>query len=204
MFDDLASALREKIEILTLERDEETGALSWVSERKRWAAVKLDSQRNLFSAVGVGARGVTVTIRPDRRLTLRDAIRWNGEFLHLTAISMDAERDRQEIRAAICHPETLTAKPQDRTGRDARNRPVAIPQAAYTFPGILAERYYRSEEDEVFRRETLERVLVTPKAVELRTGDLIQQGDSAPYTVLQRLDLEDYKNEYVIERRRDA
>lgn len=98
----------------------------------------------------------------------------------------------------------LTAKPQDRTGRDARNRPVAIPQAAYTFPGILAERYYRSEEDEVFRRETLERVLVTPKAVELRTGDLIQQGDSAPYTVLQRLDLEDYKNEYVIERRRDA
>ena len=145
-----------------------------------------------------------MTIRPDRRMTLRDAIRWNGEFLHLTAISMGAERDRQEIRAAICHPETLTAKPQDRTGRDARNRPVAIPQAAYTFPGILAERYYRSEEDEVFRRETLERVLVTPKAVELRTGDLIQQGDSMPYTVLQRLDLEDYKNEYVIERRRDA
>ena len=45
---------------------------------------------------------------------------------------------------------------------------------------------------------------MTPKAVELRTGDLIQQGDSAPYTVLQRLDLEDYKNEYVIEHRRDA
>lgn len=193
MHEQLSSALTEKIEILTLVLDDETGALSWVSERKRWAAVKLDSQRNLFSAVGVGARGVTVTIRPDRRLTLRDAIRWNGEFLHLTAISMGAERDRQEIRAAICHPEMLTAKPQDRTGRDARNRPVAIPQAAYTFPGILAERYYRSEEDEVFRRETLERVLVTPKAVELRTGDLIQQGDSAPYTVLQRLDLEDYK-----------
>ena len=174
MHEQLSSALTEKIEILTLVLDDETGALSWVSERKRWAAVKLDSQRNLFSAVGVGARGVTVTIRPDRRLTLRDAIRWNGEFLHLTAISMGAERDRQEIRAAICHPETLTAKPQDRTGRDARNRPVAIPQAAYTFP------------------------------VELRTGDLIQQGDSAPYTVLQRLDLEDYKNEYVIEHRRDA
>ena len=115
MHEQLSSALTEKIEILTLVLDDETGALSWVSERKRWAAVKLDSQRNLFSAVGVGARGVTVTIRPDRRLTLRDAIRWNGEFLHLTAISMGAERDRQEIRAAICHPEMLTAKPQDRT-----------------------------------------------------------------------------------------
>lgn len=204
MFDDLASALREKIEILTLTRDAETGALAWTPERKRWAAVKLDSQRNLFSAVGVGARGVTVTIRPDRRLTLRDAIRWNGEFLHLTAISMGAERDRQEIRAAICHPEMLTAKPQDRTGRDARNRPVAIPQASYTFPGILTERYHRSEEDEVFRREMLERVLVTPKAVELRPGDLVQRGEEPPYTVLQRLDLEDYKTEYVIERRGDV
>lgn len=204
MFDDLASALRDRVEILTLERDEETGAFSWVVERKRWAAVKLDSQRNLFSAVGVGARGVTVTIRPDRRLTLRDAIRWNGEFLHLTAISMGAERDRQEIRAAICHPEMLTAKPQDRTGRDARNRPVAIPQASYTFPGILTERYHRSEEDEVFRREMLERVLVTPKAVELRPGDLVQRGEEPPYTVLQRLDLEDYKTEYVIERRGDV
>lgn len=34
MFDDLASALRDRVEILTLERDAETGALSWVSERK--------------------------------------------------------------------------------------------------------------------------------------------------------------------------
>lgn len=204
MHEQLSSALTEKIEILTLVLDDETGALSWVSERKRWAAVKLDSQRNLFSAVGVGARGVTVTIRLDRRLTLRDAIRWNGEFLHLTAISMGAERDRQEIRAAICHPVTLTAKPQARTGRDTMNRPTVVQQATFSFPGILTERYFNSEEDEVFRRSTLERVLVAPKAVVLRVGDLVQLGDTAPYTVLQRMDLEFYKNEYVLERREDV
>ena len=204
MHEQLSSALTEKIEILTLVLDDETGALSWVSERKRWAAVKLDSQRNLFSAVGVGARGVTVTIRPDRRLTLRDAIRWNGEFLHLTAISMGAERDRQEIKAAICHPVTLTAKPQARTGRDTMNRPTVVQQATFSFPGILTERYFNSEEDEVFRRSTLERVLVAPKAVVLRVGDLVQLGDTAPYTVLQRMDLEFYKNEYVLERREDV
>ena len=143
MHEQLSSALTEKIEILTLVLDDETGALSWVSERKRWAAVKLDSQRNLFSAVGVGARGVTVTIRPDRRLTLRDAIRWNGEFLHLTAISMDAERDRQEIRAAICHPETLTAKPQmPETGRwQFRRRPTLSPASLQS--GITAARRTR-------------------------------------------------------------
>ena len=136
MHEQLSSALTEKIEILTLVLDDETGALSWVSERKRWAAVKLDSQRNLFSAVGVGARGVTVTIRPDRRLTLRDAIRWNGEFLHLTAISMGAERDRQEIRAAICHPE------MPETGRwRFRRRPTLSPASLQS--GITAARRTR-------------------------------------------------------------
>lgn len=204
MHEQLSSALTEKIEILTLVLDDETGALSWVSERKRWAAVKLDSQRNLFSAVGVGARGVTVTIRLDRRLTLRDAIRWNGEFLHLTSITLAPERDRQEIKAAICHPVTLTAKPQARTGRDTMNRPTVVQQATFSFPGILTERYFNSEEDEVFRRSTLERVLVAPKAVVLRVGDLVQLGDTAPYTVLQRMDLEFYKNEYVLERREDV
>lgn len=37
MHEQLSSALTEKIEILTLVLDDETGALSWVSERKRWA-----------------------------------------------------------------------------------------------------------------------------------------------------------------------
>lgn len=203
MHDQLSSALREKIEVLTLVQDDETGNMAWAPIRKRWASVKIDLQRSLFSAIGVGTQGATVIIRPDPCLTLQQAIRWNGKFLHLTSITLNAERDRQEIKAAICQSVALTAKPQDRTGRDALNRPVAIPQAAFTFPGILTERYYRSEEDEIFRRSTLERVLVTPKAVMLRAGDLVQLGGTAPYTVLQRMDLEAYKNEYVIERRED-
>ena len=52
--------------------------------------------------------------------------------------------------------------------------------------------------------ETLRRVLVTPKTVVLRTGDLVQRGDEAPYTVRQVMDLEFYKNEYVLERQEDV
>ena len=84
------------------------------------------------------------------------------------------------------------------------NRPTVAQQATFSFPGILTERYFNSEEDEVFRRSTLERVLVAPNAVVLRVGALVQLGDTAPYPILQRMDLEFYKNEYVLERREDV
>ena len=183
MQDHLSSALRDKIEILTLIQDDETGNMAWAPSRKRWGSVEIERQRNLFSIVGVGSQGATIIIRPDPLLTLHQAIRWNGEFLHLTSITLAPERDRQEIKAAICHPVTLTAKPQARTGRDTMNRPTVVQQATFSFPGILTERYFNSEGDEVFRRSTLERVLVAPKAVVLRVGDLVQLGDTAPYTV---------------------
>lgn len=204
MHDHLSSLLTEKIEILTLVQDDDTGNIAWAPSRKRWASVTLDTRRNIFSIVGVGTRGATVVIRTDLRLTLHQAIRWRGEFLHLTAIALNQERDRQEIKAAICTPVTVTAKPQARTGRGEFNRPVVEQQSAYTFPGILSEMYHQNEADEVFRKETLRRVLVTPKAVILRAGDLVQKGEEAPYTVRQVMDLECYKNEYVLERREDV
>lgn len=204
MYEQLSTALTKKIEILTLVQDDETGNIAWAPSRKCWATVKTETQRNLFSAVGVGAVGATVVIRPDLRLTQHQAIRWRGEFLHLTSILLNREQDRQEIKAAICQSVTLTAKPQARTGRDALNRPTKVEQASFTFPGILTEMYYRNDPDEIFRSTMQRRALVTPKVVVLRVGDLVQLNDGAPYTVRQVLDLETYKNEYVIERQEDA
>lgn len=86
MQDHLSSALRDKIEILTLIQDDETGNMAWAPSRKRWGSVEIDRQRNLFSIAGVGSQGATIIIRPDPLLTLHQAIRWNGEFLHLTSI----------------------------------------------------------------------------------------------------------------------
>lgn len=93
MQDHLSSRLTEKIEILTLIQDDDAGNIAWAPARKRWAAVELDTRRNIFTVVGVGTRGATVTIRPDPRLTLHQAIRWRGEFLHLTDIVFSPERD---------------------------------------------------------------------------------------------------------------
>lgn len=199
MHEQLSSALTEKIEILTLVLDDETGNLAWAPSGACWASVKVDTYRNLFSAIGVGTRGATVIIRPHLRLTLHQAIRWRGEFLHLTSILLNREQDRQEIKAAICQNVTLTAKPQARTGRDALNRPTKVEQASFTFPGILTEKYFRNEADDFYRAEVQQRVLVTPKEIQMRAGDLIQNGKEAPYTVRQVLDLDPYKNEYVVE-----
>ena len=204
MYEQLSSALTEKIEILTLVLDDETGNLAWAPSGTCWASVMVDTYRNLFSAIGVGTRGATVIIRPHLRLTLHQAIRWRGEFLHLTSILLNREQDRQEIKAAICQNVTLTAKPQARTGRDALNRPTKVEQASFTFPGILTEKYFRNEADDFYRAEVQQRVLVTPKEIQMRAGDLIQNGKEAPYTVRQVLDLDPYKNEYVVERSWEA
>lgn len=203
-FGNLSSRLKHQIEILELKKDEETGNYAWVQRKERWADVELDTRKNIFSEIGIGARGATILIRPDHELTLHQAMRWQGQFLFLTSIILGERRDRQEIKAAICYPATLTAKHQARTGRDAMNRPMVEQQSTLDFPGILTEMYYRNESDEIIRKATQRRVLVTPKAIVLRAGDLVQQGSEAPYTVRQVLDLDPYKNEYVIERQEDV
>lgn len=202
-FDRLSSTLVESVEILQLLQDEDTGNFAWTPVQRCCASVGLDTKSNLFSSVGIGARGATVILRPRLKLTLHQAMRWNGQFLFLTSIILSQERDRLDVKAALCEPVTLTAKPQVRTGRDGLNRPIVTQQPDFTFPGILTEKYYQNALDEIYQAETLQRVLVTPKAIVLRPGDLVQPGAEAAYTVRQALDLDPYKNEYVIERRKD-
>lgn len=200
----LADDLRQRLELLELRSDQEKAAYTWEVRRVCWGGVSFDERSNLFSSVGIGARGASIVIRPDRLLTLHGAMRLGDQFLFLTSIVLSDDRSRQEIRAAVCEPMTLTARPQDRTGRDAYNRPVAVSVPSFTFPGILTEKYFRNEADDVYRAEVQQRVLVTPKVIVLRAGDLVQKGNETPYTVRQVLDLDPYKNEYVIERSWEA
>lgn len=178
------------------------GVWKWVPVRRIWAAIDLQQKTNLFSKIGVGARDAAIVIW-QQELTLHNAIRQGGTHFFLTSIT-ERNRNQLDVRAALCEPVTLTAKPKARTGRDALNRPIVTQQPSFTFPGILTELYHRNAPDEIYRTETLQRVLVTPKVIRFRTGDLVQAGDEAPYTVRQVMDLDPYKNEYVIERQEDV
>lgn len=197
------SDLKERVQVQRLLHEPETHTYAWAVERGIWAAAEQDTRNNLFSSVGVGARGVTFTIRKSRALTLINSFLWRGQFCFLTSI-VDGDPGFQVVKAALCEPASLTAEPQDRKGRDGLNRPVAIRQEPFHFPGILTEKYFRNEADEVYRTETLQRVLVTPKVISLRPGDLVRSQEETPYTVRQVLDLDPYKNEYILERRCDA
>ena len=199
----LSSILNQVVEVLELENDG-AGNYSWKTVHRRWAAVELDTGRNLFSSVGIGARGATVTMRYDPELSLHHALCWNGQFLFLTSLVLGECRDRLELKAALCEPVTLTAKPQARTGRDELNRPTAVEIPSFTFPGILTEKYRANEPEDVYRVTTLRRVLVTPKAVQLRPSDLVEVYGETPYIVRQVLDLDPWKNEYEIERMEDV
>ncbi len=182
-------------------RETSVGVWEWVPVRRIWACIDLQQKANIFSSIGVGARDASIVVW-QQPLTLHNAIRQDGRHFFLTAIT-ERNRNQLDVKAALCDPVTLTARPQARTGRNELNRPVVSQQPSFTFPGILTELYRQNAQDEIYRTETLRRVLVTPKAVALRPGDLVQPGTGMPYTVRQALDLDLWKNEYVIERQED-
>ena len=198
----LASTLNERVEVLVLSN--ESGNYLWKTAGRRYAAVVPDTRANLFSKVGIGARGATVTLRPDRMLTLHHALRWRGQHLFLTSIIPAASRDRVEVKAALCQVTTFTAEPQSRKGRDAMNRPTVEKVAAYTFPGVLTELYRKEQDEGVPDTELIQRVVVTPTAITLRKGDIIRHPDGTAYPVQRVLDLDEFKNEYVVFCQEDA
>lgn len=186
----LSSTLTEKVEILSLIQDEETDHLAWHPARCCWAAVNLDLQRNLFSSVGIGARGATITIRSEQQLSLHQALRWRGQFLFLTSVILAPGRDRKEVKAALCNPVECQA--------DMDKAPHGI-----CFPGILTEKYIGHEQLDPYAVVTTDYVLVTPKSVVLSPGSWVCVGEEI-FQVLVPHELDEWKNEYEIRRKRDC
>ncbi len=186
----LSSVLDEKVEILSLIQDETTNDLAWHPVRKCWAAVDLDLQKNIFSSIGIGARGATIAIRAEQKLSLHQALRWRGQFLFLTSIILASSRDKKEVKAALCTPVDCQAD-------------VDQPSPGIHFPGILAEKYVGHEQQEPLAVVTRDLVLVVPKAVVLAPGAWVQVGPDI-YQVLAPHELDEWKNEYEIRRKEDC
>lgn len=197
----LGSSLRDRVEVLDL-RTDSGGNFSWARVGTRYACVKPDDRRYSFSSVGVWPRGATVTLRPCG-LTLHQALRWNGQHLFLIAIIPSAGRDRLEIKAVVCNPVTFTAEPQSKTGRDKLNRPTVEKVAAFTFPGVWTELYRKEQDEGVVGTELVQRVIVTPKEIRLRRGDIVRHPDGSTWPVMRVLELDEHKNEYIVYRQED-
>ena len=186
----LGSSLDQRVEVLNLHRDN-VGNYEWKSIGTRYANVTQDSRNNLFSSVGIGARGATVTIRPDRTLTLYHALRWRGQHLFLTSIIPSPTRDRVEVKTALCTPVECVA--------NAQNKGEEGPK----FPGILTEKYVGHAQLDPHAVVTTDYVLVTPKAVSLEPGAWVICSGKY-FRVMVPHELDEFKNEYEIRRKEDC
>ena len=183
------SALKDRVQVLRLDYDGDTDTYAWAEERRTWAAAEQDSRSNLFSSAGVGARGVTFTIRKSPGLTLHNAFRWRGRHCFLTSI-VDGAPGFQTVKAALCEPAGCQ--------KDAdRETPGCF------FPGILTEKYVGHEQLDPHCEVTGDFVLVTPKPIVLAPGSWVT-ADGAYFLVRVPHKMDPYKNEYEVRRKEDC
>ena len=159
-----AGKLRDRLQVLEL-TEAPAGTWSWQSVRAARGQVELstsDRRSNLFSSVGIGARGAEVLLR--RAVRTEDTVGEGG-------------------------------------------RPKAAETLRLTFPGVLTEKYARYEREETHAENETSYVLVTPKVIQLRSGDLVtvQEGPAkGVYHVAVCHVLDAWKNEYEIVWRGDV
>lgn len=173
-----AGELRERLDVLTLESTAD--GHEWIKSRRTWAKAELNIRKNLWSTHGVGATGVTFTMRR-QDLRLKDALSWKGQHCFITAI-IPLGLLHMKVEAALVEPASCEDK-----------------YSGVKFPAIMTEEYHKHEQLEPYAVNTLRHVLVTPKCIELRPGKLVEvNGVSWPILTAHLLDPN--KNEYIIER----
>ena len=204
--ENLSTLLDDKVEVLALRKS--GSEYRWEREYQAWASVVEDRRRNVFSAIGTAAMGVTVTMRHDGRFDLFRAIRWAGKFLFPTAIEVGEARDRVAVKAAVCDFVSPCTATGYTTVLGEGNRPKKVEKTPVTFPGIITGKWSGYEKTDTHAAEEDVLVLVTPKEIVLEVGDLVTIEDAvlqAVYNVQKRHLLSGVnKNEYELAYSRDV
>ena len=146
----------------------------------------LQTKKNVFSSVGIGARGAELILRR-QPLTLHNALLWGEQHLFLSAILPEG-RLHLRVQAALVSLDTVALLKDADTMR-------------MTSPWVLTEKYARYEREETHAENETSYVLVVPKAIQLKASDLVtvQEGPAkAVYYVTICHVLDPYKNEYEI------
>lgn len=198
-----AGKLNKPAQVLEL-RETSQNVWEWVPVRRAWAQIEFQAKTNLFSSVGIGARDAAMVIRR-QSLGLHNAMSWGGHHLFLTSIT-DHGRGHLDVDAAVVQcAKCAAARYEARKG--AGNRPERTQVMQATFPAVLTEKYVRYGQEKTYSEVKTCYVLVTPKQIALRVGDLVEVKDgpaAGSYHILTPHVLDAYKNEYEIVREADA
>lgn len=187
-----AGKLNERVKLLRLAAD--GTKYQWAEAGKLWAAAEQKEKTNLFSSVGIGARSAEFIVRRCG-LTLRDAFLWRGKHCFLTSI-VDEGKLHWRIAAALIEPAACAATRPEK-GKDEQGKLCYTQKPLCLFPGFLTEKYLGFVQREPQGQVEHRLVLVTPKAVTLKTGDLVNT-DGGVYAVRVCYLLDEFKNEYEI------
>lgn len=176
--------LSERLEVLELrnaaQADAPAPAWEWETARRTWAAYELAARPSVYSVHGLGAAGVQFILRR-QGLSLDSALQWRGQHCLITAI-------RPLGRLYLTVDAALVVLSQCRN-----------PRTGETFPAVMTERYVGHQQMEPMAVNKYQRVLVTPKAVRLAPGPLVEV-DGVPWPITTPYELDPHKNEYAIER----
>lgn len=176
--------LSERLEVLELrnaaQADAPAPAWEWETARRTWAAYELATRPSVYSVHGLGAAGARFILRR-QGLSLDSALRWRGQHCLITAIR-PLGRLYLTVDAALV---VLSRCRNPRTGE--------------TFPAVMTEEYVRHQQLEPMSTNEHRRVLVTPRAVRLRPGPLVEV-DGVEWPVATAYELDPHKNEYILER----
>lgn len=173
-----AGSLDQRLTVLSLIREDKT--YRWEAERLTWARAELSQRTNVYSIHGIGTAGVTFTMRR-QPLDLGNALLWRGRHCMITAIR-PLGRLHLTAEAALVEVSGCEDKYTDTS-----------------FPGVMTEKYLGHQQLEPQAINTLRHVLVTPKAIELTPGRLVEVAGT-PWPIQTAHLLDPWKNEYELER----
>lgn len=194
-----AGKLNERVGLFSLAEREAGDGYYWKKTGEVWASVTETGKQNLYSRAGLGERGLKIILRR-RDMTLHNALVWRGKHCFLTNIR-EQESRYLEIEAALVPIGVWTAK-QSRTVKGDDGFTRVVPDTAVSFPAAFTEKYLSSAEEKAGFASRLRYVLITPKAIRLAAGQVVEQ-DGKGYRVMICHTLDEYKNEYEVEREED-
>ena len=174
--------LSDRVDVLELLKttDESGATYTWETVRHTWAKAEVMTKANVYSVHGLGVAGVTFTLRR-QPIDLNSALWWRGQHCLITAI-------RPKGRLYLTVEAALVVLSQCRN-----------PRTGEVCPAVMTERYVGHQQLEPMAVNTHQRVLITPKAVKLVPGPLVEV-DGVEWPIITPYELDPHKNEYTLER----
>ena len=193
--------LRERVQMLSIASTKD--GYAWQEVGTTWVKAERKSAKNLFSTIGLGVPTIQFTMRA-RPLTLHQALRLHEKHCFLTDIApLPENRLYMTVTAALIEPVACTVTRRERVRDPELLRPTLEQEKTIAFPACMTEKYVKF--DAGIPNSVTEQclVLVTPAAVQLRTGELVEI-DGKMWRVQVCHELDEFKHEYEIVREEDA